>query len=101
MPAYATAGVAAREIETVESRRRGRSRLTTPTRADGTVSAGEFRDLVRDIQSDPRPRERPPAPPADPTADARPEDVVMPESPRAQRGGGAARSRGRRKGRPR
>ncbi len=101
VPAYATAGVAAREIETVESRRRGRSRLTTPTRADGTVSAGEFRDLVRDIQSDPRPRERPPAPPADPTADARPEDVVMPESPRAQRGGGAARSRGRRKGRPR
>jgi SecD/SecF fusion protein len=101
VPAYATAGVAAREIEVVDSRRRGRSRLTTPTRADGTVSAGEFRDLVRDIQTEKRPRERPPEPPVDPTADARPEDVVMPESSRPPRGAGAARSRRGRKGRPR
>ena len=101
VPAYATTGAAAREIEVADSRRARRTRLTTPTRADGTVSAGEFRELIRDIQSEPRPRERPPEPPADPTADARPEDVVMPDSPRSARRGGAARSRRGRKGRPR
>ena len=101
VPPYATAGVAAREAQPVDSRRQRRTRLTTPTRADGTVSAGEFRDLVRDIQSDPRPRERPSAPPPDPTADARPEDVVMREWRRPPRGAGASRSRRGRKGRPR
>ena len=52
VPAYATEGVAAREIEVVDPRRSRRTRLTTPTRADGTVSPGEFREL------DPRPGAR-------------------------------------------
>jgi SecD/SecF fusion protein len=96
VPAYATTGVAAREE--VVDRRRARGRLTSPTRSDGTVSAGEFRELVRDMRAEPRPA----PPPVDPTADARPEDVVMPNQPsRAPRGSGASKSRGRRRGRPR
>jgi SecD/SecF fusion protein len=94
VPAYATTGVAARE-EVVE-RRRSRDRLTTPTRSDGTVSAGEFRELVRDL----REPSRPSPPPVDPTADARPEDVVMPNQP-SPRARGASKSRSRRRGRPR
>jgi SecD/SecF fusion protein len=95
VPAYATAGSAARE-EVVEPRRRARSRLTAPTRSDGTVSAGEFRELVRDLQ----PQARAPEPAADPTADAQPEDVVMPDQP-SSRARGASKSRTRRRGRPR
>jgi SecD/SecF fusion protein len=130
VPAYATSGAAARETEIVE-RRRSR-RLTGPGAGDGTVSAGEFADLVRELHTEPEPRghpeprrprraepraaasppprrepqpppEAPPPPPvADPTADARPEDVVMPQQPRTPpRGQGGSKSRGRRRGRPR
>jgi len=104
VPAYALTGPAARE-EILEQRRRGPRRLTTPARADGTVSPGEFRELVRDIVPEVRAaRERPEPPPRDPTADALPEDVVMPDKPgRAPRSRGASKSRGRgrRGGRPR
>jgi SecD/SecF fusion protein len=103
VPAYATTGAAARE-EILEQRRRGPRRLTTPTRADGTVSPGEFRELVRDIVPEARAaRARPEPPPPDPTADALPEDVVMPDQPgRSPRSRGASKSRGRgRRGRPR
>jgi len=97
VPAYATTGAAARE-EAVETRRR-RTRLTTPPRPDGSLSPGEFRELVRDLKPD-LPR-RPEPPPLDPTADARPEDVVMPDQP-PQRSRGASKSRAnRRRGRPR
>jgi SecD/SecF fusion protein len=126
VPAYATSGAAAREAEIVE-RKRSR-RLSGPGVGDGTVSAGEFADLVRELHSEPEigrtggrrpqrnqpPRSAPPParapeptpepkpPAADPTADARPEDVVMPDQPRGPRGGGASKSRGgRRRGRPR
>jgi SecD/SecF fusion protein len=122
VPAYATGGAAARETEIVERRRSRRSTAA----ADGTVSAGEFADLVRELHAEPapgRPAERrpprsqprsaptrdpqpppeaPPPPAADPTADARPEDVVMPQQPRnPARGQKPSKPRGRRKGRPR
>jgi SecD/SecF fusion protein len=102
VPAYATTGAAARE-ELTEQRRRGPRRLTAPTRADGTLSAGEFRELVRDLSDEPRRPEPKPEPKPDPTADARPEDVVMPDQPgRAPRSRGASKSRAnRRRGRPR
>jgi SecD/SecF fusion protein len=99
VPAYATSGSAAREIDT-EARRRSAARLTSPVRADGTVSGSEFRELVRDLKPEPRPT-RPQPPPPDPTADARPEDVVMPDQPAPARGRGAAKARARRRGRPR
>jgi SecD/SecF fusion protein len=113
VPAYATSGAAARETAAVETRRRGRGRLTAPPRPDGAISTGEFRELVRDLHAEPaerrppqrtpQPQPRPeprPEPTRDPTADALPEDVVMPaEEPSRRRG--AAKSRNRRRGRPR
>ncbi len=106
VPAYATAGAAAREIEPVDKSRRPR-RLTEPARPDGGISTGEFRELVRDLHAEPPPRrpperkpERKPEPKRDPTADALPEDVVMPTDD-AQRRRGASKSRNRRRGRPR
>src|SRR5665213_3080721 len=65
VPAYATSGAAARETAAVETRRRGRGRLTEPTRPDGGISTGEFRELVRDLHADPaerRPPQRTPQP---------------------------------------
>jgi SecD/SecF fusion protein len=110
VPAYATSGAAARETAAVETRRRGRGRLTEPARPDGGISTGEFRELVRDLhaeppqrtpqaQAQPQPKPRP-EPTRDPTADALPEDVVMPAEEAARRRG-ASKSRNRRKGRPR
>jgi SecD/SecF fusion protein len=114
VPAYATGGAAAREIQPVDKTRRPR-RLTEPARPDGGISGGEFRELVRDLHAepaerrpparkpDPRPEPRPaprPAPKRDPTADALPEDVVMPPEEPSRRGG-ASKSRSRRRGRPR
>jgi SecD/SecF fusion protein len=100
VPPYATEGAAAREEAT--ERRRARGRLTTPARPDGGVSPGEFRELVRDLHAEPRATA--PKPKPDPTADARPEDVVMPEESAraAARARGASKSRAnRRRGRPR
>jgi SecD/SecF fusion protein len=114
VPAYATGGAAAREIQPVEKTRRPR-RLTEPARPDGGISGGEFRELVRDLHAEPaerrapqrapepparRPPERKPEPKLDPTADALPEDVVMPAEDAARRRG-ASKSRNRRRGRPR
>ncbi|HEY7967262.1 MAG TPA: protein translocase subunit SecD [Solirubrobacteraceae bacterium] len=103
VPAYATAGAAAREVVPADTRRRGR-RLTQPTRPDGIVAASEFRQMVEELHTEP-PRARPapepePGPPSDPAADARPEDVVMPDE-RPQRPRGGAKSRPRRRGRRR
>jgi SecD/SecF fusion protein len=108
VPAYATVGVAAREVNPVPARKPRRG-LTDAIRPDGTIAAGEFRELVRDLHTDAPVRgggalvEEPPVPPAvvrDPTADALPEDVVMPDD-RGQRQRGGSKSRARRKGRPR
>jgi SecD/SecF fusion protein len=102
VPPYATEGSAARE-EAVEQRRRARGRLTT-ARPDAGVSPGEFRELVRDLHTEPRATPAKPEPKRDPTADARPEDVVMPEESAraAARARGASKSRAnRRRGRPR
>ena len=79
VPAYALGGVEAREVEIKPARRRP-GRLTQPELPG------------------------PPPRPADPTADARPEDVVMPKddpsTPRA-RGASKSRARNRRHGRNR
>jgi SecD/SecF fusion protein len=103
VPAYATVGAAAREVVPADSRRKPR-RLTEPGRPDGAVAASEFRQMVEELHSEPT-RQRmtepePPPPVQDRTADARPEDVVMPDD-RSQRSRGASRSRSRRRGRPR
>jgi SecD/SecF fusion protein len=110
VPAYATVGAAAREVDVDASGRRPRRRLTEPPRQD--VKAGEFRELVRDLHAEPAPRpaaqvipeprpEPRPEPVRDPTADARPEDVVMPADDAAARRRGASKARNRRRGRPR
>jgi SecD/SecF fusion protein len=119
VPAYATTGTAAREVESSSKRRPGR-RLTQPVGPDGTVATSEFREMVRELHADAAPRppvepaplspsRRAPEPPVapeplpperDPAADARPEDVVMPDN-RPPRSRGAANSRNRRRGRPR
>ena len=114
VPAYASAS-AAREVDPESDRRRQR-RLTQP-QPDGTVAPSEFRELVREIHSEPAAPRRaaarrepnlapppppppPPEPARDPTADALPEDVVMPDQRPARRQG-AAKPRNRRRGRPR
>ena len=108
VPAYATVGAAAREVDVDRDTRRSRRRLTEPPRPE--VRAGEFRELVRDLHTEPAARppagapaapEPRPAPRLDPTADALPEDVVMPADDAAARRRGASKSRGRRRGRPR
>ena len=109
VPAYATSGAAAREVSPADKRRA--RRLTAPVGPDGTVAPSEFREMVRDLAPEPTrrattetPKPAPTPAPAprvvDPTADALPEDVVMPaEMPRSR---GASKSRSaRRKGRPR
>jgi SecD/SecF fusion protein len=123
VPAYATSGAAAREVAPVANRR-SRS-LTGAVRPDGTVAPSEFREIVREMAPEQPPPRRSPAPAAperpsrrapapapapeaepqsrvvrDPTADALPEDVVMPADD-SQRQRGASKSRGRRRGRPR
>ncbi|HLN09324.1 MAG TPA: protein translocase subunit SecF [Xanthobacteraceae bacterium] len=113
VPAYATAGAAAREVDPVP-RRKPRRGLTDAVRPDGTIAPGEFRELVQGLHADAPPRRaaEPAAGPVvpeparvepvrDPTADALPEDVVMPDDRSAQRARGASKSRNRRRGRPR
>ena len=107
VPAYATAGAAAREVDPEAGAKRSRRRLTEPPRQE--VRTGEFRELVRDLHAEPAkrpaapaPREPTPEPRRDPAADALPEDVVMPdEDAAAARRRGASRSRNRKRGRPR
>ena len=104
VPAYATSGEAARETVVEPRRPRSSSRLTQPNLPGAGVSGAEWRELVRDLDAD-----RPgrgllpePEPEIDPTADARPEDVVMPkERPARPRGASKSRGSGRRHGRNR
>jgi SecD/SecF fusion protein len=99
VPAFAT-GSANVQVEVDKARRlRGGGRLTSPEDPEAKVSRSEFDDMVRDLHVDPAPRRRtavadppvpkvkpkpaPPAPEEDPSADALPEDVVMPDRPDA------------------
>jgi SecD/SecF fusion protein len=121
VPAFAT-GSANVQVEVDKARRlRGGGRLTSPDDPEAKVSRSEFDEMVRDLHVDPAPRRtavadppvpktKPkPAPPApapeqDPSADALPEDVVMPDRPDAgtkpKTRSAAARRKGKH-GRPR
>jgi SecD/SecF fusion protein len=112
VPAYATAGAAAREVDVAARSARSRRRLTEPPRPDGALPTSEFRELVRDLHAEPPPRRTPerkpeskpapkPEPRRDPTADAAPEDVVMPAQDAQQRRGASKSARNRRRGRRR
>jgi SecD/SecF fusion protein len=91
VPAYAT-GAASEQVEVNKARRLKRGeRLTAPDDPE-KVSREEFDDLVRDLHADPAPRRtavadrakpapKPAAPPRDESADALPEDTVMPARP--------------------
>ena len=115
VPAFATAGAAIEETPKQRARRRGR--LTAPDDPEMQVSREEFEDLVRDLHVDPpagrrggatatKPKAaapKPKKPELDPTADALPEDVVMPDRPdgpaKPKRTSAAAKRR-RKHGRP-
>jgi SecD/SecF fusion protein len=105
VPAYALSGEEARETAAPSSNRRRRTgRITAP--APAALSPAEFGSLVRDLHGEHLPGTRKQPEPdvvPDPTADALPEDVVMPGSEqRRQRGRGGSKSRsGRRHGRNR
>jgi SecD/SecF fusion protein len=91
VPAYAT-GAASEQVEVNKARRLKRGeRLTAPDDPE-KVSREEFDDLVRDLHADPapgrtavadraKPVPKPAAPPRDESADALPEDTVMPARP--------------------
>jgi SecD/SecF fusion protein len=101
VPAYATGGEAARETPEERSARRRPGRLTQPALPGAEVSRSEWGQLVRDLHTDrPAAAFGPGEPEPDPTADARPEDVVMPKEDRP-RGASKSRSRSRRHGRNR
>jgi len=111
VPAFAT-GSAGVQVELDKGRRlRGGGRLTSPDDPEAQVSRSEFEDMVRDLHVDPvKPARRtavaeppprakpvPKAPAPDDSADALPEDVVMPD----RRGPGSkpnSRGAARRKG---
>jgi SecD/SecF fusion protein len=111
VPAFAT-GTANVVVEVDKARRlRGGGRLTAPDDPEQKVSRTEFEEMVRDLHADPaKPARRtavadPPVPkPQDDSADALPEDVVMPDrrdpgtKPKSR--GAAARRKGKH-GRPR
>jgi SecD/SecF fusion protein len=116
VPAFAT-GAANVVVEVDKGRRlRGGSRLTAPDNPEQQVSRSEFEDMVRDLHADadkparrtavadpPVTKAQPkPAPPKDDSADASPEDVVMPDrrDPKPKPRGAAARRKGKH-GRPR
>jgi SecD/SecF fusion protein len=96
VPAYAVEGEEARETVPTPARRASRpGRLTEPALPGAGVSRAEFSDMVRDLHAD-RPAPRGVLPEVDPTADARPEDVVMPKDASGTRAFGASKSRARR-----
>jgi SecD/SecF fusion protein len=112
VPAYATDSAAI----TVEPKARAsRGRVTAPNDPQQGVSQSEFDEMVRDIQHEtakapvaaksrraapaPEPEPEPaPEPVDDPTADARPEDLVLKDTPKRDK---PKRSRNKRHGRPR
>ncbi|HEY1538795.1 MAG TPA: protein translocase subunit SecD [Solirubrobacteraceae bacterium] len=120
VPAFATAAAAIEVAPKQRARRSGR--LTAPDDPDMGVSREEFDEMVRDLHVEParggkaaavaEPKARPKAPPKpqrpkiDPSADALPEDVVMPDRPETATGkpktrSSAAAKRRSKHGRPR
>jgi SecD/SecF fusion protein len=114
VPAFATASAA---LELAPRERRRRERLTAPDDPDQDVSREEFEEMVRDLhvepvrggtavksKSTPAAKPKPKKPAVDESADALPEDVVMPDrpdsTPRPKRSSAAAKRRGKH-GRPR
>jgi SecD/SecF fusion protein len=113
VPAFATASAA---LELAPKERRRRERLTAPDDPDQDVSREEFEEMVRDLHVEPirggtavkskspAAKPKPKKPTVDPSADALPEDVVMPDRPdgppRPKRSSAAAKRRGKH-GRPR
>ena len=100
VPAYALTGAAALEEEPVRPRRQ-RGNIFAPEVPDAQLSRAEFSELVRDLDatapSTTVAEEEPlPAVLRDPTADALPEDVVLPDERPAPKPRGASKSRGRR-----
>jgi SecD/SecF fusion protein len=118
VPAYATELHGAPvDVAPKERKRRSRS-ITTPDDPQQGVSRDEFDEMVRDIEHETKPptetgrerarrratavEEQPPPPPpgtGDDTADASPEDVVMPDD--AKRDRQQKRPRNRKHGRNR
>ncbi|HEU4976409.1 MAG TPA: protein translocase subunit SecD [Baekduia sp.] len=116
VPAYATAGHGA-DVEPRRARAAGR-RLTAPDDPERGVSKSEFDEMVRDIEHETtggavaaktrrsrvqKPEPEPEAEPEpeveqDPTADARPEDLVLKDTPKRDK---PKRPRNKRHGRPR
>jgi SecD/SecF fusion protein len=94
VPAYATSGEAAREtiVEPRTPRRSGR--LTQPNLPGAPVSGSEWGQMVRELHTDRPAKALIPEREPDPSADLRPEDVVLPKE---QRPRGASKSRGRRR----
>jgi SecD/SecF fusion protein len=83
VPAYALAAAGAPpvDVEPERPKRAAAPRVTTPDSPDRELSRDEFAQLVRDLDIESGPA-------LDPTADAEPEDVVMPSAPwRASLGG--------------
>jgi len=95
VPAFAT-GAAGEQVEVQKRRLRGGTRLTSPDDPEAKVSRSEFDEMVRDLHVDPtparrrtavadppvakpKPKQAPPAPAPGDSADALPEDVVMPD----------------------
>jgi SecD/SecF fusion protein len=121
VPAFAT-GAAGVQVEVDSGRRlRGGGRLTSPDDPEAKVSKSEFDDMVRDLHVDPAPKpsrrtavadppvtkakpKAPVKPSEEDTADALPEDVVMPDrrepGSKPKPRNGAARRKGKH-GRPR
>jgi len=95
VPAYATSGEEAREAVVTPRRPRRAGRLTQPELPGAGVSGAEWGQLVRDLHAERTAQTLLPEEEYDPTADARPEDVVMPKEQRAPRPRGASKSRGR------
>jgi hypothetical protein len=103
----------------VDKRRlRGGGRRTAPDDPEAKVSRSEFDEMVRDLHVDPAPKPSrrtavadpavpltkkapKPAPPQDDSADALPEDVVMPDRRDKPKPRGPAARRKGKHGRPR
>ncbi len=82
VPAYATAAAGAATEVTPREDRRPKRRITEPDLPGAAVSPSEFQEMVRDLHGD-APVATVPAPePEDTSRDLRPDEVVMPTTPK-------------------
>jgi SecD/SecF fusion protein len=82
VPAYAT-GAAGQLVE-VKPKKTAKRRITAPDDPSQGVSPSEFKQLVEDLHADAP--AAPAEPELDPSADARPEDLVMKDRPKKPKG---------------